>query len=257
MKMMEAARLLGVTYSILYSKYREAFGKIGYKSDLAKCADSKEESKDVQSDDQEEKPSKRKGPSIAQTKRKKRKVEAESEVDDDYVPSDAEEDDLRQEDSPKDADYELDVEDKEAKNFSSGEKRQKRKYTKRRHPGPTAEELLSKETDPEVIKLQKEFSANDGNWWKPPKPRNAEATQAALRDVISACAPSRFRVKKAGRFFNIAPVDKRHYPWHGMNLEGRRPVFAAILGVVRSGMLFSDMVYQCTFISKLSGTNLD
>ena len=46
MKMMEAARLLGVTYSILYSKYREAFGKIGYKSDQSKCADSKEESKD-------------------------------------------------------------------------------------------------------------------------------------------------------------------------------------------------------------------
>merc|ERR1711879_917844 len=61
MKMIEAARLLGVTYSILYSKYREAFGKIGYKSDQSKCTDSKEESKDVQSVDKDETPRKRKG----------------------------------------------------------------------------------------------------------------------------------------------------------------------------------------------------
>ena len=64
----------------------------------------------------------------------------------------------------------------------------------------------------------------------------------ALRDVISMCHPSRFRVKKAGRFFNIAPVKLRHYPWYGMSLKGKKPVFAAILGVARSGTIFSDVV---------------
>ena len=53
------------------------------------------------------------------------------------------------------------------------------------------------------------------------------------------CQPSRFRVKKAGMFFNIAPVNLRHFPWHHMHLKGKKPVFAAILGVVRSGKLFS------------------
>ena len=40
-------------------------------------------------------------------------------------------------------------------------------------------------------------------------------------------------------FFNIAPVNLRHFPWHHMHLKGKKPVFAAILGVVRSGKLFS------------------
>ena len=197
MKMTEAAGLLGVTYSILYSKYREAFGKIGDKSEPQKCPDSDNKQDefitDIPSDAQEERPRKRRGQHIpSQTKKKKKKIEAESDNDDDeYVPSDVDQDSVKHEDSTQEEDEEdLSVERKEAKKFSSGEKREKRKYSKRINPGPTGEELLSKETDPEVLKLQKQFSARDGNWWEPPKPCTAENTLNALREekFVNYCA---------------------------------------------------------------------
>ena len=213
-----------------------------------------------------ERPRKRRRGNLGQTNKKKRKIECESDDDDDYIPTDAEQDVVKQDDSQAEeehiySDEDLTVENKSQQSgeiFSGGEKREKRgrgrditkrKCTKRRPEVPTGEELLSKETDPEVVELQKQFSARDGNWWEPPKPSTAETTQTALRDVISMCQPSRFRVKKAGKFFNIAPAQVRHFQWNGMNLNGKKPVFAAILGVAREvfqqSRLSSQLASQC------------
>ena len=176
LKMIEAAEHLGVTYSILYSKYREAFGKLLDKSEEPKCL------KSDNAQDQKESARKRRGQKLQQTKKKKRKIQAESDDDDEYVPSDAEKDDFKQEECPLEDVDDLAMEDRETKQLSSSEKREKRKYSKRRIPIPTAEELLSQETDREVIRLQKQFSAQDVNWWEPPKPYSAERTQTALRE---------------------------------------------------------------------------
>ena len=52
-----AAALLGISYNILYQKYRDDFGKIGYKTVKQRCPDSDDDhevySNDISSDDQE------------------------------------------------------------------------------------------------------------------------------------------------------------------------------------------------------------
>ena len=178
-----------------------------------------------------------------------RKSKTEEESDDEYVPSENDQDFVNHEESPAD-DENCNSEDEEKRAAKSHkqkvrrkytkrsiEEKQKvrRKYTKRRIEVPTAEELLAQETDPAVIKLQRQLSASDSNWWKPPKPNTTEALQTALRDEMSSGRPARFKVKKAGKFFNIAPVVKRHFQWNGMNSQpGKKPAFAAIVGVSRA-----------------------
>ena len=179
---------------------------------------------------------------------KKRKTEEER--DDEYVPSETDQDFVNHGVSPVDDEscnsedegkreegaaksHKQKVRRKYTKRTIEDKQKVRRKYTKRRIEVPTAEELLEKETDPAVIKLQKQLSANDANWWKPPKPNTTEAIQTALRDEMSSGRPARFKVTKAGKFFNIAPVAKRHFQWNGMNSKGKKPAFAAIVGVSR------------------------
>ena len=118
-------------------------------------------------------------------------------------------------------------------------------------PGKSAEELFAEETDPDVKKIQRTFAAQE-LLWKPESVRKRKKRiktedsdlsdddegdinelQSELRKFVMECNSERFKVKRAGTDFNIAPM-KLHQQWFDMKKDWKyKPCFATILGVKR------------------------
>ena len=145
-------------------------------------------------------------------------------------------------------------------------------------PGPSAEQLLADEGDPEVVELQRKYSAQEALWkpetvkkrrssnsdlnplpkkWKKSEdpdwlnnqkdpPRTPDSSDGEdddelnklssdLRKFVMEGNSKRFKVRRAGSDFNLAPV-KYKGQWIDMKRErshGKKPCFATILGVTR------------------------
>ena len=353
--MKEASGLLGISYNILYQKYRDAFGKIGYKSMKQKCPDSENEeddySNDGSSDNQEDDVVN--NSYVTRSGRRTRGFAKVTDLDNDEQNS--AEDDGPEHNTPKkpysckvpdcsksynhpsacrkhvmrvhgaetyikyyrtrrgpkkatnidkDEDFmpfydESDTNEQSAakkayacqfpgcsKGFTDRITYKRHQYYHKYHmkvsaevsqisrlpTGPSAEELLAKEKDPEVVELQRKFSAQE-LLWKPekikrktsnsvkdplPKKRkksddpdwlthNKDQLQDSeysddedelnilssnLRKFVMEDSSKRFKVRRAGTDFNLSPVEHKNQ-WFEMIKDGKKPCFATILGVKR------------------------